>query len=354
MRKKVYIRSAGIISPQESFGEKKEYANIREYDGDRMSCIEPDYKNILDPKLIRRMSRIIRMGAASAMECIAQGENTQPDAIITGTAYGCLEDTVNFLEKMVANKEELLTPTAFIQSTHNTVAAQIALLLKSHKYNNTFVHRGFSFEHALIDALLLMNEGEAANVLVGAVDEITDTSHTILSRFGLYRMHGKNTTLLESRSKGTMSGEGAAFFLLSPDKNDESLAAMDDISTLYDPLGKHDTRVWINQFLEKQKISWSDLDFVLTGKNGDHKHDLAYSDLELNIGKQCRFLNFKNLCGEYPTAASFGFWMAAKSLKDRLVPFCPASEQPVISKGRILLYNRDLSGHHSLILFSAC
>lgn len=354
MRKKVYIRSAGIISPQESFGEKKEYANIREYDGDRMSCIEPDYKNILDPKLIRRMSRIIRMGAAAAMECIVQGENTQPDAIITGTAYGCLEDTVNFLDKLVANKEELLTPTAFIQSTHNTVAAQIALLLKSHKYNNTFVHRGFSFEHALIDALLLMNEGEAANVLVGAVDEITETSHKILRRFGLYRTNGKNTGLLETDAKGTMAGEGATFFLLSDKQNNQCLAALDDISNLYDPSEKHDVRLWINQFLEKQKISWSDLDFVLTGKNGDPKHDLAYFDLEKSIGEKCRLLNYKNLCGEYPTAVSFGFWLAAKSLKDRVVPFCPASEQPVISKGRILLYNRDLSGHHSLILFSAC
>ena len=354
MRKKVYIRSAGIISPQDSFGVKHDYANVCVYEGGRMQCLEPDYKNILDPKLIRRMSRIIRMGAAAAMECIAQSANLQPDAVITGTAYGCLEDTVNFLDKMVANKEELLTPTAFIQSTHNTVAAQIALMLKSHKYNNTFVHRGCSFEHALIDALLLMNEGEAANVLVGAVDEITDTSHTILSRFGLYRNNGKNTSLLETDTKGTMSGEGAAFFLLSAESDDQCIASLDDLSTLYDPSEKSDVLSWISQFLEKQKISWNDLDFVLSGKNGDQKHDLAYSDLERNISKQCRLLNFKHLCGEYPTAVSFGFWLAAKSLKDRSVPFRAASEQPVISKGRILLYNRDLSGHHSLILFSAC
>ena len=52
-----------------------------------------------------------------------------PDAIITGTGLGCLEDTEKFLTAMVTNKEEFLTPTSFIQSTHNTVSAQIALLL---------------------------------------------------------------------------------------------------------------------------------------------------------------------------------------------------------------------------------
>ena len=35
--------------------------------------------------------------------------------------------------------------------------------------------------------LSLIQESEASDVLVGGVDEITDTSHTILSRFGLYK-----------------------------------------------------------------------------------------------------------------------------------------------------------------------
>ena len=92
------------------------------------------------------MSRIIRMGVAAAMECLQEADVKKPDAIITGTAYGCLEDTGLFLAKMVENNEEMLTPTAFIQSTHNTVGAQVALMLSCHHYNNTFVHRGFSFE----------------------------------------------------------------------------------------------------------------------------------------------------------------------------------------------------------------
>ena len=57
-----------------------------------------------------------------------------------------------FLRKMIEFEEKMLSPTAFIQSTHNTVGAQIALLLKCHHYNNTIVHRAFSFENALTEA----------------------------------------------------------------------------------------------------------------------------------------------------------------------------------------------------------
>src|SRR6202012_5911409 len=135
---------------------------------------------------------------------------TQPDAIVTGTAYGCLEDTGLFLTSLIERKEEMLQPGAFIQSTHNTVGAQIALLLQCTRYNNTFVHRGFSFEHALLDGMMLIQEGDSRNVLVGGLDEITDASHAILSRFGLYK-HGR------------INGEGAAFFLLSAASSDVCL-----------------------------------------------------------------------------------------------------------------------------------
>ena len=126
---KLYIRATGNISPQKTFGHPAFLTDPVEHSGNRLNCIEPDYKTIIDIKLIRRMSRIIKMGVAAAMECLQEAAIAVPDAIVTGTAYGCLEDTGVFLTKMVEQKEELLAPTAFIQSTHNTVGAQIALML---------------------------------------------------------------------------------------------------------------------------------------------------------------------------------------------------------------------------------
>ena len=283
MSDKVYIRSTGIVSP---LGAAP--------DGTRLRSVEPDYGRVIDPKLLRRMSRIIRMGVAAAMECLG---GTSPDAIVTGTAYGCLEDTTTFLNRMVENREEMLTPTAFIQSTHNTVGAQIALMLQCHAYNNTFVHRGFSFENAVLDAIMLLKEGAAKTVLAGGLDEITDTSHSILSRFGLYK-HGR------------INGEGAAFFLLSSEPGGG--ICLEGMDTFYKP-GSPEAH--IQAFLEKHP---GPIDLVL-GDTGEP---------------------FKHLCGDYPTASAFGLWLATEKIR--------------AGARRVLVYNHYLGIHHSLYLVSAC
>src|ERR1700712_2967424 len=133
------------------------------------------------------MGHIIKMGVAAAKDCLNKANIEIPGAIITGTALGCMEDTITFLTRIIEQNEELLPPTAFIQSTHNTVAAQIALMLKCHAYNNTFVHKGVSFEAALLDGIMLLKEGEADNILVGGTEEMIDVSFTVLTRLGLYK-----------------------------------------------------------------------------------------------------------------------------------------------------------------------
>ncbi len=353
MTKKVYIRSAGIISPQDTFGQDARLPIATPHEGSRMNALEPDYKIILDPKSIRRMSRIIRMGSAAAMECMYHSGLVMPDAIITGTAYGCLEDTIIFLNKMEENKEEMLTPTAFIQSTHNSVGAQIALTLKCQGYNNTFVHRGLSFEQALLDAMLLMEDGDARNVLVGGIDEITDTSHAILSRFGLYRRSAQSEWLIERPGKGTMAGEGAGFFLLSTESSASDLAVFDHLSMQFDTDEKLNIPQWINEELEDLQLTLSDIDLFILGLNGDLRNDGKYESLQQAIGNSAPIAYFKHLCGEYPTASSFGLWLAASSLKNGRVPFS-TQDHPLNASSRVLLYNSASNGHHSLMLLSAC
>src|ERR1700744_3463899 len=187
---KIYIRAIASISPAPA-GVGANAATDQApppgaaTTGNRLKAIEPDYSVYIDTKSIRRMSRIVKMSVAAAFQCLQEAEVAVPDAIITGTAYGCLGDTEIFLSRLIEQQEEALSPTAFIQSTHNTVGAQIALMLQCTGYNNTFVHRGFSFESALLDAVMLLQEGEAKTVLTGGIDEITDSSHAVLERFGL-------------------------------------------------------------------------------------------------------------------------------------------------------------------------
>jgi len=352
----VYIRSTANISPQKTFGESYPPDAAVEYIGNRLNCIEPDYAKLIDAKLIRRMSRIIKMGAVSAMTCLQKTGLNMPDGITTGTAYGCLEDTSVFLTRLIENEEEMLTPTAFIQSTHNTVGAQIALMIKCHHYNNTFVHRGFSFESALLDAMLLLRENHITHVLAGAVDEITDNSHAILTRLGLYkRKPVSNFSLLQSDSKGTMAGEGAAFFLLTNRSFPDNCAQLNAMHTFYKPHGIAEIQKNIISFLGEQLIDINNIDLIITGKNGDKKGDEIYKQLEHSIFTNHRTMHYKHLCGEYPTASAFALWLATSIVKEGIIPAWienTDSNQPAAK--RVLIYNHYENIYHSLFLISAC
>ncbi len=311
----IYIRSAACISPQPTFGENPSWAateQVTDRTGDRLACIEPDYKSLFDPKALRRMSRIIRMGVATANDCLRQAGEKEPGAIVTGTAYGCLEDTDGFLQSLIQRKEQALQPAPFIQSTHNTVAAQIALMLQCTRYNNTFVHRGASFENALLDAILLLSEGEAETVLAGAADEITDASHAILQRFGLYRH--------------VPAGEGAAFFLLAAQPSPTDQARLEGITTFYKPEDTKTVEKALRCFLEQHA---AEPDLVILG---------AKAPGSVLAGKT--LLPYKQLCGEYPTSTAFAFWMAARLLKQG-------------GHRQILVYNNYLGIHHTAFLLSA-
>src|SRR5690606_23583999 len=112
---------------------------------EEVNVMEPQYKELIKPALLRRMSSVLKMGTYSAMNCLSGGEIT-PEAIIVGTGLGCVRDTISFLEQSIHNDEQTLAPTAFIQSTHNSIGGQIALLLQNYRYNMTMVQNSVSFE----------------------------------------------------------------------------------------------------------------------------------------------------------------------------------------------------------------
>ena len=351
----IYIQATANISPQKTFGRVPFLTEPVEYTGTRLKSIEPDYTSFIDVRSLRRMSRIIKMGVAAAMACLQEAGEKNPGAIITGTAFGCLEDTGLFLTGIIEQNEEMLQPTPFIQSTHNTVGAQIALMLKCHEYNNTFVHRGFSFESALLDALMLLHEGETTSVLAGSVDEITDISHAILARFGLYkRFPVSNLSLFNSASKGSIAGEGAAFFLLTSQPTVNAYAQLEGISTFYKPHDVIETEQHILSFLSSRQTNFDDIDLIITGRNGDTKGDSIYQQLENSIFKNKSSINYKHLCGEYSTSTSFALWLAANIIKSGTAPAVTGYESLKGDKlKRILIYNHYQNIHHSLMLVSA-
>lgn len=334
----MYFIAASAISPQQSFRQPALLQELRKAEGTQFSCVEPDYGQLIEPKLIRRMSRVIRMGVATAMDALQQAELQQPAAILTGTAYGCLEDTGVFLQRMVDNREEMLTPTAFIQSTHNTVGAQVALLLKCHAYNNTYVQRGHSFEAAVLDAQLLLAEQPESKILLGAADETTKYSQAILERFGLFRQ--------------TASGEGACYFVVEASKSTSSIARLSAMQTRLHP---DDTVLdgAVSQLLQSAGVQAADISLLLSGNTGRSGQQDDYGTVEKGIFSYAPVLPFKNLCGEYPTATAFAGWLAVSALQAGGLPatLLPEFGGPL---RHILVYNIDPAGYHSLMLYSAC
>lgn len=347
----IYIRGMGNISPQHTLGENGLLSNPLSHAGDKLTCVEPDYGQYIELKYLRRMSRIIKMGVASATVALREAGISKPDGIITATGYGCLDDTGIFLNKMTELNEQALNPTPFIQSTHNTIGSQIALLLQCQGYNQTYTQGGFSFENALLDAMLLLTDDPQKLLLAGGVDETTQLSHQIRSRFGVFRNNLADSLLLfQEPGAGTVEGEGSVFFVLSGEKGSGAVAAVTGITTLYKP-GPGELKTAVHDLVAKGAAGHVDL--VLSGASGDKENDAYLMEITNELFKDT-VGKFKHLCGEYPVASAFGSWLAAKILQHQQVPDVVLPSNNLRSLKHILVINQYFGKQYTLILFQAC
>lgn len=347
----VYIKGMGNISPQRTWGNEPLLSNPSDYSGSKLNCIEPDYAQFVDVKQLRRMSRVIKMGVAAGTMALREAGLATPDGIITGTSFGCLEDTGSFLSKMIENNENALNPTPFIQSTHNTIGSQIALLLQCQGYNQTYTQRAFSFEHTLIDAMLELKENPDQFILAGGVDEITLHSHSLQKRFGIYRDFSSSLSLLTSRLNGAMNGEGAVYMTLSGTKQQGDKVCLGAVSTFYNP---NDLPAKVDAFMEEASVQNNDIDLVLLGKSGIRKWDAILETLAGENFPASSIGVFKHLCGEYPTASAFALWLGARIIREGKTPDIVLEKNSGRSVKNVLVVNSYFEKYYSLILLRAC
>lgn len=362
-----FINGIGIISPQKTAEANEFLTEVMEYTADYLKCVDPVYRGYIDPILGRRMSRLIKMGITSAKICMKDAERLStdsklqnpdsgfgiPDAIITGTGLGSVEDTEKILGEL-AKDEKFLNPTPFIQSTYNTISSQIAINLKCHGYNATYVHRTFSFESGLLDALMQMEEKMAETVLVGGIDEMTLNHLAITRRIGLWKMEPVNNLQLNnSLTPGTLAGEGAAYFLLGNKPGPNVYACLRDVSNQFSLDHNFNPADYVTRFLEKNSLTPDDVDLVLLGLNGDCNQDKNYFTFAEKVFPGKAHSWFKHLCGEYHTATGFGLYTASKIIKLQSYPAILRLNETVPSSIKnILIYNQYLGVNHSFLLVS--
>lgn len=136
------------------------------------------------PLEARRMGKLLKSSLLASLEALKQAGIDKPDAIITGTAYGCLENSEKLLRQMASEGESTLKPTLFMQSTHNTIGSNIAMRLGCHGYNITYTQGSDSLQCAVEDARLLLRSGKCKTVLVGCHDETTPLFASLLRKHG--------------------------------------------------------------------------------------------------------------------------------------------------------------------------
>lgn len=353
--KKVYINSIASISAQKTYDNSRFLEDITEYEDTVIYAQEPDYKQFISPTASRRMAKGIKMGVAASKIAMEEAEIDSLDAIITGTGMGCMIDSEKFVGATINNNEQYLTPTSFIQSTHNTVAGQIALGIECKAYNFTYVHSATSFESALLDAKMQLENDEAKNILVGGVEELG----AYTTRFHQTINHVKNnpvgiSTLFSSNTQGAVFSEGANFFVISNEKKKlcyTELVAVD----IFNSLKKESVAKTIEAFLKENNMKVADIDVLVMGNNGDVDFDGFYTQLTDTIFNRTQQVVYKHLVGENNTVSAFGVWVGAQILKTQTIPEIIKFNKTKSSEiGTILCYNQYRGQNHSLVLLKKC
>jgi len=352
---KTYINGLSNISPQNTFGDEEGlWTNVEYQQENLLQCRHPDYKQYFKPLQLRRMSKIIRMGLTTAMDCLKKSNVQNPGAIVVGTGLGCMADTEKFLHTVLDRNEQMLNPSPFIFSTHNTIAAQIAITLKCHSYNATYSNNGFSFENALHDGLMLLGDRTVNNVLVGGIDECTEEFFSIRGKTGMWKEKSiKDGLLYEDTTPGTIAGEGSAFFMLDSKASPTTYAVLNDFSMLYDPDQPESVSKALNNFLIKNGLSKDELDLLIVGNNGDPVGDIYYDQLQDGLLKDIDSVRYKHLCGEYYTSGAFALWLASMIIKKNVVPSeIEKDNQYHRSLRKVLIYNHYGGKYHAFYLLT--
>ena len=342
-----YINGIGCVSPQ-GVHLPGQGAPL-DHRSRMVQCPEPAVDTGLEDKYLRRMSRMIRLGWIAAKRCLEDGGGVVPDAIITGSGWGSVQDSEKFLLSIYRSQENFLPPTPFIQSTHNALGAQISMLLNSYDYNMSYAHSSFAFEHALLDSLLRLDERESQGILCGGFDEITPNQFILWDRLGWWRKEpAGNLELIGNPGRGTIAGEGFNFFFLQKVKNEKTYAEVKWAGTFITDDVAADSQM--KKLIKDQKVDW-----VFAGLNGDLETDRIYRENiaslfpnGINIGV------YKHLCGEYLTASSFAVAAAAAALANQKIPpvmrYMRHDEPSEIRN--ILVYHHHKGKNHSFILLS--
>ncbi len=347
----MYIIDMSCISAQDTYNNAIFEEGVKVQTEAQYWAVEPKYKKMIPLNLLRRMSKSVRMGVGTGIPLIDQFKDSL-DGIIIGSANGSIKKSVSFLNQIVEYNEGTLTPTDFIQSTSNSIAGTLALMGKITGYNNTHVNNGIAFESAILDALLLFEEKSAKRLLLGGVEEISQANYNVDSLRGMFKdVVVDSTQLLDSNTPGSVSGEGAALFVVDAEPSEAAVAQIIDVAQIVHPTSA-EVLAKAKLFLERNKLTTDDIDALFLGYNGNSETDHYYNELQENLFPTQAVYVYKNLVADYYTVSSFAVWLAANLFLGKKMPSEVIKKAPTKPTERILIYNHYEGTQHGFILMS--
>lgn len=343
-KKDIYILSASHVSLQQPLTEEWMDVPVR-YTEQYHRALDPDFKPYISPIEARRMGKILKRAIATAKDSLTKSGLDAVDAIITGTGLGCIENTELFLTALCREGEQMLKPTYFMQSTHNTVSSMVAIQQKNHGYNVTYAHKGVSFCSALYDAFLQLKIGSIHSAMVNGHDELTPTYFTLLQKAGFVGQASE------------VAGETAISVIVADHQDSphaKPLCRIAGMKMLYSPT-ENQLQEAVNGLLHNAGLTIKDLSGVMTGMSGNPANDQPYIKDCDKLFPQVPMVKYKHLFGETYTASAASLYAAAQCIAIGQIP-----EALMVEKSRplpscinsLMLYNRSDGKDISLILLT--
>lgn len=281
---RVFIKAATQISMQQPLSEAWMTAPV-EHTEPYVRSLDPNFRDWLNPLESRRMGKILKRALVTAQKVMHDSGIQQPDAVITGTGLGCIENTELFLDQLCREGEEMLKPTYFMQSTHNTISSLISIHDHLHGYNTTYSHKSVSFDSALLDAFTQLRLGDIRTALVTGNDEMTPTYFSILQRAGYVGQPGQ-----------VAAGETSVAMMLTTDPAD-ALCEIEEVS----------------MSVRGVQQPFAPADLLVLGTNGVPQNDQLYQEIAQHMPGVETF-EYKRLFGESYTVSGLGVYAAAHLL----------------------------------------
>lgn len=344
----IYVHKIASVSPQKellpaSIDEVNESVN------NVLKVVEPKYEGV-PLSILRRMGKAVRMGVGAALPLINTLEFPL-NGIVIGTANGGMEDCIKFLNQVIEFEEGTLTPTNFVQSTPNAIAAQLSLLSANKGYNITHVNRGLAFENSLLDVWMLLKENKTHTYLLGGVEEISSYNYNIDYLADWFKKEEvSNKKMFGSETEGTLSGEGSAMFIVNA-QPEKAIAKIDALHLMHtEEVTEIEQQLQI--FLDKHLADGQTIDVLCTGENGDIRSRPFYEASE-RLLKDATVARFKHLTGDFATVSALALNISCQLIQRNAVPdHMIKIDRHKKNINKILIYNQHKGLQHSFILVS--